>query len=270
MTKTAFFVQNNYVEHLTAPIARYANAHGISLEDRSSFKGFDPDDCGITWSDYDLVLPYGSVQFVRQLKDSSLAKFIFHEESLFATSKWSAIFGNDALNGLGCQTSVTEVIEHLRHGPRHLRPDMIDKAFSGGVFDTAKFENLRHERKLADDLACWISPLQTIKTEWRCWVVGGQIIEISKYRDAGQMSLEREMSPEVRLVSQGFADRYLPAPCVVLDVAMVNDQYKIIEFNPIHCCGWYKANIDVILDAWVAWSQAQLKSSMTAIRKLSF
>lgn len=32
----AFFVQNNYVTALTVPVALYARAHGIALEDRSS------------------------------------------------------------------------------------------------------------------------------------------------------------------------------------------------------------------------------------------
>lgn len=43
----AFFVQNNYVERLTEPVASFARKHGVALEDRSSSQGFDPDDRGI-------------------------------------------------------------------------------------------------------------------------------------------------------------------------------------------------------------------------------
>lgn len=39
MIKSAFFVQNNYVERLTAPVALFANAHDIALEDRSQLQG---------------------------------------------------------------------------------------------------------------------------------------------------------------------------------------------------------------------------------------
>lgn len=175
MTALAFFVQNNYVERLTAPVAVYARSHGICLEDRSSNKDFDPDNCGIDWSQYDLVLPYGSVQFVRQLKTSSLARFVLHDESRFATSAWVAEFGSDALNGAGRIAMVREVAELLRESPCHLRPDSVDKAFVGGVFGLDGWERIQVERDLDEDLACWVSPLQVIDKEWRCWVVGGRI-----------------------------------------------------------------------------------------------
>ncbi|WP_199028844.1 hypothetical protein [Ralstonia sp. ASV6] len=61
----AIFVQNNYVERLTAPVAIFARAAGITLYDRSSTTNFDPDDCGIDWTGFRFVLTYGSVQFLR-------------------------------------------------------------------------------------------------------------------------------------------------------------------------------------------------------------
>lgn len=254
MSTPAFFVQNNYVERLTAPVAIHARSHGIALEDRSSHKDFDPDRCGIDWSRYDPVLPYGSVQFVRQLKASSLARYILHDEERFATSAWAAEFGSEALNGGGRIVSAGEVAAMLDEGPCHLRPDMVDKAFVGGVFDRKQWEDARAERNLTDDLACWASPLQNIDKEWRCWVIGGRVVEISKYREAGRMALGRETSREVWATAQRFADRYLPAPCVVLDVAAVGDTYKLIEFNPIHCAGWYMAQVDIVLEAWLRWA----------------
>ena len=43
----AFFLQNNLVERLTAPVARFARANNIAPVDRSSTQEFDPLDCGI-------------------------------------------------------------------------------------------------------------------------------------------------------------------------------------------------------------------------------
>lgn len=269
MATPAFFVQNNYVERLTAPVAIYARSHGVSLEDRSSHKEFNPDDCGIDWGQYDLVMPYGSVQFIRQLKSSSLARFILHVESRFATSAWAAEFGTDALNGAGRQATAAEVAELLRDGPYHLRPDVVDKAFVGGVFNRTEWVKTRSERDLSDALVCWVSPLQVIDKEWRCWIVGGQVVEISKYREAGQMAVELEADKGVWAVAQRFADRYLPAPCVVLDLASVQDSYRLIEFNPIHCAGWYSARVDVVLDAWMGWAKAYMLSGSHSIQAIS-
>lgn len=257
MNSLAFFVQNNHVERVTVPVATYAHSRGIALEDRSSGQGFNPDDCGIDWTQYDVVLPYGSVQFLRRLKKSSLARFVLHDEVAFATSTWAPLFGDDALNGGGRVVSAAEVASLLERGAQHLRPDRVDKAFTGGVFDCDAWKQQQAERALEDTLVCWASPLQDIQAEWRCWVVGGSIVEISQYRKAGQMARHVETSSEVWTVAQSFANRYVPAPCVVMDIAMTPTGYKLIEFNPLHGSGWYAARVDTVLDAWVLWACAE-------------
>lgn len=271
MPNPVFFVQNNYVMPLTIPVATFARARGIALEDRSASSAFDPDDCGIDWGQYDVVLPYGSIQFVRQLKSSTLAKFILHDELRFSTSAWVPRFGSDALNGAGRQASALEVADLLRVGSYHLRPATIDKAFPGAVYDAVQWRNVRNERALPDDLLCWVAPVQLIQNEWRCWIVGNQVVEISKYREDGEMCVQRESSHEVMAAAQGFADRYLPAPCVVLDIALVDGAYKLIEFNPIHSSGWYKAEVGTVLDAWLEWTikASHSLASRSTARRLS-
>ncbi|MBX3755176.1 ATP-grasp domain-containing protein [Ralstonia pickettii] len=250
---SVFFVQNNYVERLTAPVAMYARARGIALEDRSVTEVFDPDSCGIDWSQYGAVLPYGSVQFVRRLKSSSIGRFILHDERAFATSTWAPMFGDRALNGSGELVEAAVVRERLGGGPMHLRPDQVDKAFVGGVFDVDAWEAVRADRRLADDLGCWISPISCIDAEWRCWFVGGRLVDLARYRENGQMAVARESASEVKEAAERLASVYLPTPCVVLDIARAAGQYTVIEFNPIHCSGWYAADVPKVLSAWLAW-----------------
>lgn len=253
---TAFFVQNNYVQSLTASVAEYARANGIALEDRSSSQGFDPDKCGIAWSQYDLVLPYGSVQFLRQVKKSSLAKYVPSREHDFAVSRWAQEFGNRALNGSGALFPASAIGVMLAvGGPQHIRPDMVEKAFTGGVYDEAKWDSMVESRKLPADTMCWISPLREIFAEWRCWVVGGEVIEISQYRQLNAMKVERTESSLMFMAAQTLADVYVPTQCVVLDMALTNDGYKIIEFNPINCSGWYAADVDRVLKAWMNYER---------------
>jgi hypothetical protein len=192
---------------------------------------------------------------LRALKGSSLARFVLHDESRFATSAWARAFGPDALNASGHLAAAHEVGEILvTDGPRHLRPDSVDKAFHGAVVDSANWTQVREKRRLNGDLLCWVSPPQQISAEWRCWVVGGMVVEISKYREDGQKALERETKPEVFASAQRLADRYLPAPCVVLDMAQVGARQVLIEFNPIHTSGWYAADVGKVLGAWLDWS----------------
>jgi hypothetical protein len=262
--KPVFFVQNNYVERLTAPVAVFAREEGVCLEDRSSTKEFDPDQCGIDWSQYSIVLPYGSIQFVRALKGSSLERFVLHDEARFSASNWTSEFADAALNCAGRRVAVHQVAEILRRdGSQHLRPDRVDKAFHGGVFDALQWDQVRLGRELSEELECWVSPLQDIETEWRCWIVGGAVVEISKYRAGGKMAVERETSEAVRAAAQSLAERYLPASCVVLDMAYVSGRHQLIEFNPIHCSGWYGADVNVVLSAWLQWSLDHLPSRHT-------
>lgn len=253
--KTAFFVQNNLVDKLTAPVAIYAREQGHPVEDRSCSADLNPDDCGIDWQQYACVLPYGSIQFIKILKNSSLSRFILHDEETFSTAKWSAIFDKNVLNAGGRAINASDIDALLRRdGPMHLRPDSVDKAFSGGVYDPDSWSKTILNKALADDLVCWASPVQPIKAEWRCWVIGGTVIEISQYRRNEQMSLSRETNNEIFEVAQGLADIYLPAPCVVLDIALTENGYKLIEFNPIHCSGWYAGNVNNVLGCWLDWS----------------
>lgn len=250
-----FFLQNNHIERLTIPIALHARERGYGLEDRSSHQDFDADQCGIDWSQYETVIPFGSVQFIRSLKRSSIGQFVMHDEAMFGTSVWSEIFGQDTLNADGFCIDAAQVPQLLaQRGRMHLRPDSVDKAFIGAVHDVESWTALLSNRRIDDDLVCFASPLKTIEHEWRCWIIDGQVVEISRYMTLGKLDTQSENTPELFEAAQVMANRYLPAPCVVMDMALCEGSYKLLEFNPIHCSGWYKADVSKVLDLWAQWT----------------
>lgn len=256
MKKPVFFVQNNHVTHLTIPVSEFAHAHGYALEDRSSTATFNPDDCYIDWDQYHPVLPYGSVQFVRHLKKSPrLGRYMMYSEEAFSTAYWSGIFGTRAVNHRGKLVAAADVPGLLQGGQKlHVRPDREDKAFIAAVFDAAGWERIRQERNLAPELLCWAAPVVTLHGEWRCWVVGGKVIEISQYRDEGKSHRVLETRHEVHAAAQALADVYLPAPAVVLDMALTDEGFQLLEFNPIHGAGWYAARVAYVLQYWLDWA----------------
>lgn len=256
MKKPVFFVQNNYVEHLTVPVANFAHAQGYALEDRSSTGSFNPEDCYIDWDQYHPVLPYGSVQFVRHLKKSPrLGRYLMYSEDAFSTVHWTGIFGARAMNHRGHLVTAADVPTLLARGERlHVRPDREDKAFIAAVFDTASWDQIRGERHLSPQLLCWAAPVVALRGEWRCWVVGGKVIEISQYRKDGKPNRVLETCAEVHAAAQALADVYLPAPAVVLDMALTDEGYQLLEFNPIHGAGWYAARVDYVLQYWLDWA----------------
>lgn len=251
-----FFVQNNYVERITVPVANYARGAGLCLEDRSSFAEFDADDCGIDWSTYGHILPIGSVQFLRKLKKSkSLAAHIHHDDYSFSATTWKERLGALMLNEVGQVVLAGDVPELLAGGALHVRPNAVDKAFHAKVFSLGSWAEMRTDRGIADGLDCWASPAKEINGEWRCWFVGHTLVEISRYRKDGAMARMRGAPAEVVEFASTIAVTWLPAECVVMDIALTPDGPRVLEFNPIHGSGWYAADVPTVLEAWLAWSQ---------------
>jgi hypothetical protein len=258
MKKPVFFVQNNYVQRLTIPVAQFAHAHGYALEDRSAHSDFNPEDCGIDWNQYHPVLPYGSVQFMRCLKDSpQLGRFILHSEDAFSTEHWAGVFGERAVNHRGRLVAAGDVAALLQNGQKyHVRPDRQDKAFIAAVFDSASWQQECDKRNISPELPCWASPVVALHGEWRCWVVGGKVVDISQYRKEGQPHRVLETCPDIHSAAQALADIYLPAPVVVMDIAATDEGIQVLEFNPIHGSGWYAARVDFVLESWLQWAIA--------------
>jgi len=46
-----------------------------------------------------------------------------------------------------------------------------------------------------------------------------------------------------------FADKWLPNRNVVMDLALVDNELKVIEFNCINCSGFYNHDVRKIFDA---------------------
>lgn len=251
----AFFLQNNLVERLTAPVARFARANNIALVDRSSTQEFDPLDCGVDWSEYAPVLAYGSTQFLRKLVASGGFRPYLHVSSLaFDAATWADKLGIRMLNATGEAVELEHVAQLLSQGPRHVRPLNIDKAFVAQTFDSASWAERVLASNVDKSLACWISPVQHIAAEWRLWSVGGQLIEASQYRERGEMLLRRTAPAEVWEFAQDVLRTWSPAACVVIDIAQrENGALRVVEFNPVHSSGWYAADVPAVLRAWLGW-----------------
>jgi hypothetical protein len=249
----AVFVQNNFIERISGPLAVVARESGYELHDISILpdEPFDADALGIDWEIYDRVFVYGSVGFVRRCLHSSLRKYVVFDQDRLAASRWVDEFGLLALNHGGRIVEFSDVRKLLETGPMHLRPDNHEKAFTGAVFTPDTWDEIIETRSLGDisGLQCWASPVQEIAAEYRCFIVDGRPVEISLYRKDGRADRARVEDVAVFQAVQRLCDVHLPMPTVVMDVAMTADGYKVIEFNPVHGSGWYAVDIAHVLEA---------------------
>lgn len=260
MSKPLFLLQNNYYDQLgrlIQPCLDFCNRHGFPFIDRSLTDAFDPDKVGIDLAKVPGVVIYGSVGWVKRCARSGLAEWAYYDSQRFAATTWAPIFERQALNGDGEAQSLSEVLQRLQRGERlHLRPNRDDKAFNGGVYDAGSWDGMiakRRERQQIlplSDLECWASPLKEITAEYRCWLIGGKLVDISMYREDGKLSIKRETSQKVHGAARDLASIHLPTGNIVMDVARTEDGFKVIEFNPINSSGWYAASTDDILARW--------------------
>lgn len=255
---TVLVLQNNCLDRigrLIVPCLEFCARNGLEFVDRSLTDNLDVD--ALDLDDSRGLVVYGSVGWMKRFKGSRYGDWIDYAPEAFAASKWVPLFGDRAFNRAGKLMSAGEVTELLAAGGEcHLRPDRDDKAFTGGIYDAQSWANMLQERGVAlggDVLSipCWLSPKRDIAGEIRCWFVGGETVEASYYRKDGEHVRERVRDMGLIGTAAALGEIYLPCDNVVLDIALHEGDVSVLEFNPIHSSGWYAADVDRILGAWV-------------------
>lgn len=136
-----------------------------------------------------------------------------------------------------------------------VRPSEDLKQFSGQVIEAEEcyhwFKSMMEcetsgSYKLEPETMIVICEPQPIQAEWRWFIVGGKVISGSMYRAHNQLRKERVTEQKMIDEAQSFADKWLPDPCCVMDLALVNDELKVIEFNTINSSGFYDNDIDAV------------------------
>lgn len=102
---------------------------------------------------------------------------------------------------------------------------------------------------LSGDTKIVIGIPKDIQAEWRWFIVDGKVISGSMYMFKGQLQKQEELDAEVIAEAQLYADKWLPNENCVMDLALVNNQIKVIEFNCINASGFYNHNVNAIMKA---------------------
>ena len=132
-----------------------------------------------------------------------------------------------------------------------VRPSADLKQFSGGVFTAQEchdwFKDMMEcatsgSYKLDPDTKVVVSLPKVIDKEVRCFIVGGEVVSSSIYRQNGSLLYKRCFES----VFQQIADSWLPDDCCVMDLAYTSNGIKVIEFNCINSSGMYDCDKDKI------------------------
>jgi hypothetical protein len=208
-------------------------------------------------------IPYGSTLMIDLTKNLGWTGCHFNDD----TFTYEAAIANrrDMMNGEFIMT-VEECVQFMMNGMRSggdstewfIRPSKDLKQFSGQVITAGECRNWLQEavavessttkQLCADDVVVVATP-KPIDAEWRWFVVGGQVIDGSMYRCRGRLQLSHEDDAAIYHEAQAFADQWLPDACCVMDIALVEHELKVIEFNCINGSGFYDHDVTKIFKA---------------------
>lgn len=204
----------------------------------------------------DVVL-YGSAKMSKLAYKKGWAGLFFNDN--FDTGVW-AKHRDDMLNQNPVIIRAGDVIKYFED--QHIddeelffiRPVLDLKAFAGGVQSVKEIKEhmgSTHVENYSFDVDTMVSMdvPRNILGEWRWFIVNGKVINGSQYRRMGQPH-RKQVTIQVRKDhAQELADKWLPHPNCVMDLAMTSNGWKVVEFNCINSSGFYDNDIPKIVQA---------------------
>jgi len=197
------------------------------------------------------VMAYGSYSLARIAKLNDWKPGVFLNEN-HTVEKWIEHYKENMLNHDANILRLKDVVNYIQK-PFFLRPLEDSKAFSGITFsDMADFLDwkdykVRTNRILTEDTFVVMSSLKKIYKETRLFIVKDQVISGSVYKQAGIMMQSPVLDTDALDFAQSMIKIWTPSEAFVLDVALTDEGYKIVEINCINCSGLYASDIQKII-----------------------
>lgn len=163
---------------------------------------------------------------------------------------WQQQLGTQLLNANAQVLKFKEI--HDLQGKRYfMRPTKDTKAFDGAVFDADKVKALQSMTSKAYllDMDVLLAPLQVILKEYRLFIVKHLIVTGSIYKLAGKPYFSDLLDEAAIQFAESIIKQWLPSEACVMDLALTEQGYKVIEFNNINSSGFYAANVAKLIQA---------------------
>lgn len=167
-----------------------------------------------------------------------------------------AHYGNNMLNAGGHIINYSDPVPS-KYDEFFARPTMDSKSFKAMVYTRKQWEddvievvNNNETYHIENETKVLISEPHNIQHEVRCWVVDGKVVTASLYKlGSGRPRINYDDETAAIDFANKMVDIYQPARAFVLDICMVDNEYKILEINLINAAGFYAANIHKLVSA---------------------
>lgn len=243
---------------------------------------------GLEWIDFDLtfftrditnldafptdrpVIPIAATKLVDLHTCGELPEnwHVFYDNAEFDQAHYSRKYQDYLLN-YGCEYSPYALIaDQTQSEPRFMKPTNDMKAFAGLVVEEGQtlrqaLESQTTQPIEATDLVV-SAPVQKLGREWRMFIVNGEVIDISEYRDRGHVQAkvtDEKTKHMLRCMFSSVLRLPRTVSTYVMDVCEVfpyshcgspedsGREFKIVEFNCFNCGGLYKVDVAKVYGA---------------------
>jgi len=207
---------------------------------------------------------YGSTTLMNNIYDTfKRPKGLFYDHKIFSMEKYIFNWGGHMLSEGAIFMSVGEFINNDRTDPEvnlFVRPDGDGKEFDGQVGKEYEIMDmlermLKYESSITEYTKILVAPAYNIVKEWRNYVVGGEIVTSSKYRQNFKLNKSGLDIPESMLeFTRDRISEFKPHENFAIDIAQMDDgSYYIIECGCLNSVGFYHCDINKLFKAIIEW-----------------
>lgn len=243
------------IKHTIVKVVPYQNI--LLDKDFDTFKKEPTKEDNIYINNKELIFPFGTMSLSRISTERNWKVGSLYNEE-FNYNKWSKGFGLENL--LNSETQIIKIQDsiELENELFFIRPCEDNKAFTGKVVSKSQFldwqkiiNKINDKRsKLNSETEILIAPYKEIQKEVRLFIFEGKVITGSYYKIGAKVIYEElKNGDSVIEYAEKMCEGYQPAQAFVLDVAMVDNDYKIIEINNINSVGLYNSNVNKFIEA---------------------
>lgn len=205
----------------------------------------------------DGVVAFGCYGFVKKVKELGWQPGVWLNDN-YDYNIWSEKWKEYILNNDGIVYEIGKV--PFQEKPFHIRPCHDEKSFNGVVVDWEEFTEIKKRAVDKNDMyfdfnmdhLVVVSSKKKIEQEYRCVVCDGYLVTASLYKQGNTVvykEVARNDNEELYRFVDSLLNVWQPEKFFVVDVAMTNGVYKVIEMGTLNAAGLYKCDVQKIVSS---------------------
>ncbi|HAS42971.1 MAG TPA: hypothetical protein DCS93_21000 [Microscillaceae bacterium] len=202
---------------------------------------------------------YGSTTLMMNAyQNEQTRQGVFYEPEAFSMRNYLKQWGREVFN-VDAQFFTFQELVQQDLPDKHqwfIRPNGDTKAFGGTMmsFEQIKdwYRKIAHlpESVVQPSTEIMIAPPKIPAKEWRCFVVNKQIKGTCRYAWEGKLAVNAQDAPDAMLAFvQNCIEQYTPHPIFVMDVALYEGAYYLLECGCMNSTGFYETPIPTVIRA---------------------